>query len=725
MDVSARKGHMNEHAGTTRRRVPPGQAAAGSPGATVSPRPPRVAAFPIVGVGASAGGLDAFTQLLKHLPSDTGMAFILIQHLDPTHPSFLREALSKATKMPVTQPLDGTPVERNHVYVIPPAADITVRRGRLSLSPRTRSRHGQHLPVDFCFSSIAAERGSRAIGVVLSGNASDGTEGLRAIKAAGGITFTQDRKSARFPAMPQSAIAAGVVDHSLPIPKLARELARLSLHPYVAAPEPPLSAGDAAALAQILTVVRDALGVDFTQYKSPTFERRLARRMALRRMDGRAEYLSLLRRDPNEVRSLYEEVLIHVTSFFRDREAFEVVASKVLPAILKDKPAGAPVRFWVPGCSTGEEVYSLAILLLEALRDSTRPIQIFGSDVSEAIIAKARAGVYAEAALRDVSDERRKRYFVKTDTGYRINKAVRDLCVFVQHDLARDPPFAKLDLVSCRNVLIYFQQELQKRIVATFHYALCQPGFLLLGRTESISSFDQLFSPVDKSHKIFVRKGGQSALRFAPRLEGRPTERHLVARDGSEPTQRAPDVAKQVDRLLLARYAPPGVVINQKMQVLSFRGQTGTFLEPAPGAPQSNLISMARPGLLSALRPAIAQAARDMAPVRTSGVDVDHAGGTTTCDVVVVPLAGLPELKEPLFVVLFEDTRPATPEAAHAAHRRPVRAASDGAPLRKWSTSLRRRRSTCVRSSRSTIARTMISALPTRNWSRGTKSCRA
>lgn len=674
---------MNEHAGTTRRRVPPGQAAAGSTGATVSPRPPRGAVFPIVGVGASAGGLDAFTQLLKHLPSDTGMAFILIQHLDPTHPSFLREALSKATTMPVTQPLDGTPVERNHVYVIPPDADITVRRGRLSLSPRTLSGHGQHLPVDVCFSSIAAEGGSRAIGVVLSGNASDGTEGLRAIKAAGGITFTQDRKSAKFPEMPQSAIAAGVVDHSLPIPKLALELARLSLHPYVAAPEPPLSAGDAAALAEILVVVREALGVDFTQYKSPTFERRLARRMALRRVDGRAEYLSLLRTDPNEVRSLYEEVLIHVTSFFRDREAFEVVASKVLPAILKNKPAGAPVRFWVPGCSSGEEVYSLAILLLEALRDSTRPIQIFGSDVSEAIIAKARAGVYSEAALRDVSDERRKRYFIKTDSGYRINKVVRDLCVFVQHDLARDPPFAKLDLVSCRNVLIYFQQELQKRLMATFHYALCQPGFLLLGRTESISSFDHLFSPVDKSHKIFMRKGGQSALRFAPRLEARPTERHAVTHDGSEPAQRAPDVAKQVDRLLLARYAPPGVVINQRMQVLSFRGQTGTFLEPAPGAPQSNLISMARPGLLSALRPAIAQAAQDMAPVRTSGVNVDHAGGTTTCDVVVVPLAGLPELKEPLFVVLFEETHPATREAAHAAHGQPVRAASDGAPLRK------------------------------------------
>jgi two-component system CheB/CheR fusion protein len=671
---------------TAEQRLPAGTPVGGSDGAgrtTGAARPSR-GVFPIVGVGASAGGLDAFTQLLKHLPSDTGMAFILIQHLDPKHPSFLREALSKATEMTVSQTEDGTPVEANHVYVIPPEADISIVGCRIVLSPRPLDGRGQHLPVDFCFNSIAAEGGSRAIGVVLSGNASDGTEGLRAIKAAGGITFTQDPKTAKFPEMPQSAIGAGVVDHWLPIPELARELARLSLHPYVAAPPSSLAAGDEAALTQILAVVRGAVGVDFAEYKSPTFERRLARRMALRRVDSLPGYLSLLEADPKEVRSLYEEVLIHVTSFFRDGEAFEVLASDVLPAVLKDKPPGAPVRFWVAGCSTGEEVYSLAILLLEALRDSSRPVQIFGSDVSEAIIAKARAGVYSDAALRDVSDERRKRYFVKTDRGYRINKTVRDLCVFVQHDLARDPPFAKLDLVSCRNVLIYFQQELQKRIVAAFHYALGQPGFLLLGRTESISGFGQLFSAVDKSNKIFARKAGQSALHFAPRLEARPTERQMVARDVSEPGKRAPDVAKHVDRMLMARYVPPGVVINQKMEVLQFRGQTGTYLEPAQGTPQNNLINMARPGLLSALRAALAQAAEEMAPVRKSGVEVDHDGLTTGCDVVVVPLAGLPDLKEPLFVVLFEETsRPRTRGMVVAADESPGRAASDRVSLRK------------------------------------------
>jgi two-component system CheB/CheR fusion protein len=619
---------------------------------------PASHAFPIVGVGASAGGLDAFTQLLKELPADTGMAFVLIQHLDPTHASFLREALAKSTAMPVSQAEDRLPIAQNQVYVIPPDADICIKSGLLTLMPRAPHSRRQHLPVDYFFRSLAAERGSRAIGVVLSGTASDGTEGLRAIKEEGGITMVQAPESAKFGEMPRSAMQAGVVDYALPIPELARELVRLSRHPYVLtqgdeASDPSME--DVAAFNEIMVMVRKTVGVDFTEYKRPTLQRRLARRITLRRAKGPQDYLALLRREPEEVRALYADTLIHVTSFFRDRGVYDVLESRIIPAILEKKPPEAPVRVWVAGCSSGEEVYSIAISLLDVVGESSHPIQVFGSDLSEAIITKARAGVYPDSALREVSEERRRRYFVKTERGYRISKAVRDLCVFVQHDLARDPPFSKLDLVSCRNVLIYFDQALQKRVIPTFHYALNQHGYLLLGRTENVSAFSQLFSVADNANKIFSRTSVASGLRFAPHAETRRAEKAAVAADGPPSLRGMVDVGKHLDRMLLARYAPPGVLINEKMEIIQFRGQTGSFLQAAPGEPQNNLIKMARPGLLAALRATLAEARKAMAPVRRNGVEVDQDGFTKICDLVVFPFTGLPQVKEPLYVVLFEE----------------------------------------------------------------------
>ena len=614
------------------------------------------AAFPIVGVGASAGGLDAFTQLLRHLPTDTGMGFVLIQHLDPTHASFLREALAKATTMTVHQAEDGTAVEPDHVYVIPPDADISIHGGRLTLASRALEGRRSHLSVDGFLRSLAADRGSHAIGVVLSGNASDGTEGLRAIKAENGITLAQVPDSAKYREMPQSAVNAGVVDYALAIPELAGELVRLSRHPFVASFEAPPAADDAEVRDQILMVVRNALGVDFGEYKLATVQRRLARRMALRRVPDEPAYLALLQGDPAEARALYEDILIHVTSFFRDPTLFDALESQILPAILKQKAEGAPLRIWVAGCSTGEEVYSIAISVLDVLGTSSRPVQIFGSDLSEPVIAKARAGLYPDAALRDISEERRRRYFTKADRGYRINKTVRDMCVFVQHDLARDPPLSKLDLVSCRNVLIYFDQPLQKRVIPSLHYALNQPGYLLLGHTESISGFGQLFSVVDKANKIFARTAHPSILRFAPRFDPRRVERP-VAEPGDPRMQvrGKVDVAKHLDRILLARYAPPGVLINARMEILQFRGQTGSFLQPAPGDPQSDIIKMARPGLVSALRAALADAKKEMAPARRNGIEVDQDGFTRRCNLVVLPFTGYPDVQDPLFVVLFEN----------------------------------------------------------------------
>ncbi|HUR49395.1 MAG TPA: chemotaxis protein CheB, partial [Acidimicrobiales bacterium] len=529
------------------------------------------AAFPIVGIGASAGGLEAFTQLLAVLPPDTGMAFVLIQHLDPTHTSFLAEALAKATAMPVRQAADGDRVAPNCVYVIPPNAELGILHGQLTLLPRPDDARKFHLPVDFFFRALAADHGSQAIGVILSGTASDGTEGLKAIKAEEGITFAQDPKSAKFGGMPHSAIDAGVVDYVLAVAEIAKELVRLSRHPYVSLRATPPAKSDESTLNKIFLLVRDAVGVDFSEYKGATFERRLARRMALCHVETTQGYLVLLRQDPGEIRSLYEDALIHVSSFFRDRDVFEGLKTELLPQILKAKPEGGAIRVWVAGCSTGEEVYSLAICLLELVGSTeAHPIQIFGSDVSDKAIEKARLGVFAESAVRDVSGERRRRFFSKADAGWRVSKIVRDLCVFVRHDLARDPPFSRLDLVSCRNTLIYFDQPLQKRILLTFHYALNQPGFLLLGRTESISGFTQLFSPVDKSNKVFTRTAGRSLLQFAPRSETHPPARRVEV---ALPDQRRPvDVGKHLDRMLVARYAPPGVLINDRMEILQFRG---------------------------------------------------------------------------------------------------------------------------------------------------------
>ncbi len=635
---------------------------------------------PIVGVGASAGGLETFTQLLQCLPATTGLAFVLIQHLDPNHPSLLSEALAKVTAMPVRQVESGVQVEANHVYVVPPNADIAYRDGQLVLSARRTDGAKPYLPINLFLRSLAAALGNRSIGVILSGTGSDGTEGLRAIHEADGITFAQDPLSAKFDGMPHSAIEAGVVDHCLDIPQLAAELARLSAHAYERRPEPTPAIADETARARILARMRAVVGIDFSEFKQPTVQRRLARRLALRGVANLPAYAALLETNADEVRSLYEDMLIHVTSFFRDPEVFTSLREHAFPELLKSKADGATVRVWVAGCATGEEVYSLAIALLEFLAGvpGSHPIQIFGSDVSELAIQKARSGVYSDSAMRDVSDERRKRYFSRVDGAYRINRSVRDLCVFVRHDLARDPPFSKLDLVSCRNVLIYFDQALQKKVVPILHYCLNQPGFLVLGHSENVSGFSQLFVPADKTNKIFMRSTAASSLRFAPRTELVPAAGRVQGPAYAGFPQPSATLTKHLDRLLLARYCPPGVLVKENLDVLLFRGQTGSYLQPAPGEPQNNLIGMARGGLISALRATIAQAKQDMTVVTNAGVEVDQTGSTKTCDVVVMPFSGLPESKEPLFVVLFEEPKLGTQlqPATNAARLAPADAGS-------------------------------------------------
>ncbi len=460
-------------------------------------------AFPVVAVGASAGGLAAFTELLKALPAESGMAFVLIQHLEPRHESALTLLLSKATSMPVIEVSNGIAVEPNHVYVIPPNRNMTIREGTLRLAPR----HSAALqrPIDDFAIALGAEKGNAAIGVLLSGTGSDGTQGLKAIKSAGGVTFAQDPKSAQWPAMPMSAISAGAVDFVLSPKNIAAELARIGRHPYLAeAREVP----EGSELDKVSLILRSVMGVDFRLYKPATVRRRIARRMALQKIESLTQYVTILRKSREEAQALADDIFIHVTSFFRDPECFQALRKRVLAKLRTKKPPEDSLRIWVPGCSTGEEAYSIAMLLIEELGELANRIriQIFGTDVQERAVAHARAGLYTDAAVAGVSAARRKRFFVKADNGYQIQKFVRDLCVFARHDLAKDPPFSRLDLISCRNVLIYMGPALQKKVLSVFQYALKPGAFLFLGNSESISEYSDLFLADDRKHRIFQRK---------------------------------------------------------------------------------------------------------------------------------------------------------------------------------------------------------------------------
>ncbi|HEY3492200.1 MAG TPA: chemotaxis protein CheB, partial [Solirubrobacterales bacterium] len=468
-------------------RTPPSTA----PLSPQDPGPPnrdtRSLGFPVVGIGASAGGLHAFQEVLTHLPVDTGMAFVLIPHLDPTHESMMVPILSKSTRMPVKEVTEGLAVESNHVYVIPPNATMILEGGILRLVPRSKVKHEC---IDYFMISLANELAGKAIGVVLSGTASDGTEGCTAIKAEGGITFAQDEASAKFPQMPKNAVAAGCIDVVLPPKRIAEELALVSRHPYLAASGTPVDAESPAGEAQdrqvmskVFRLLRSATGVDFAHYKQGTIRRRLNRRMALRKSQGLNQYFRFLEENPSEVRALHDEVLINVTSFFRDPETYESLKQNVFPRIAR-KETGDTVRVWVAGCATGEEPYSIAMAFLEYLAETglSIPMQIFATDLSDKPIAKARAGVYGAGIKADVSEERLRRFFSPTVGGeYHISKAIRDLCVFAKQDLSKDPPFSRQDLVSCRNVLIYMDSTLQDRVITSFHYALKPTGFLVLG----------------------------------------------------------------------------------------------------------------------------------------------------------------------------------------------------------------------------------------------------
>jgi two-component system CheB/CheR fusion protein len=621
-------------------------------------------AVPVVGIGASAGGLEAFRELLEALPNDTGMAFVLVSHLSKTYKSMLSELLSKVTRMPVTEVRGQTPLLGNHIYVIPPNATLAMEDGGLVAQPIEPGNQpeGRHrMVIDAFFRSLAQRRKSQAIGVVLSGTGTDGTLGLAAIKAEGGIAFAQDEHSAKYPDMPRSASAQfGSADFVLPPAQIAKELARIAGHPYVRrdhAEEDGEALTQEIQLAGIFRWVKRSTGVDFSQYKPSTLRRRILRRMVLNKMETVGSYLKRLESDHTELEALYRDLLINVTSFFRDPETFEYLKRDVIPDIVSHRRSDLPIRIWVPGCATGEEAYSIAILFLECLQSTSGPpVQIFASDISKEAIQMARDGQYPENIAADVSPERLQKFFAQSSRGYQISKQVRDHCIFAVQDVTRDPPFSRVDLISCRNLLIYMGAPLQKKVLAAFHYALNPGGYLLLGNSESVEAGSEVFRQIDKKHKIHSRllTSARAHLEFSP---SELTEDPVRVRRQSLILQPDVDVAREADRIVLSHYSPPGVLINASFDVLQFRGRTGPFLEQPSGLASLNLLKMAREGLAIDLRAAIQQAKKSGGPIRKTGVRVRSDSGVTEIVLEVAPVIdkSTPNgAKNPCYLVLFD-----------------------------------------------------------------------
>jgi two-component system, chemotaxis family, CheB/CheR fusion protein len=632
--------------------------------------------FPIVGIGASAGGLEAFSELLRYLPEKTGMAFVLVQHLDPKHSSSLQEILSRTTKIPVTEVTQGIVVQPDHAYVIPANTNLTIKNGILQLGSRVVLR-GRHMPIDDFFRSLAESVGQQAIGVILSGTASDGTEGCRAIKAAGGVTFAQDQESAKYDSMPRNAVNAGCIDFILPPKDIARELGGISQHPYVArvaGPGPDGFQGMVGSdLNALFGLLRESTGVDFANYKHTTLHRRIRRRMVVHRVETLKDYLRFIGKKPDELDELYRDLLIHVTGFFREPEAFLALRKHVYPKLFEGRRPDNPIRVWVGGCSTGEEAYSIAITLLEYMWVHSRnisqaatAIQIFATDISETALDRARTGLYTEAAVSEISADRLKRFFVRLDGGFQINKSIRDMCIFAKQNLVKDPPFSNLDLVSCRNLLIYLGPVLQRRVIPTLHYSLKPEGYLMLGASESLGGFADHFGLVDKKDKIYQKRKTTARLTtyFA-------NSDYLPARSGeAKPPTGLPapfTVEREVEHLLVNRFVPASIVVNDQMEIVQFHGKTGAYLQPPSGQPSFSLAKMARDGLLVDLRAALNTAKKTNATVRKEGLEIQSEAGTREISIEVVPLRS-PTAQERFYVVVFQDI-PRPPVALEATNK--------------------------------------------------------
>ena len=611
--------------------------------------------FPVVGIGASAGGLDAVKAFLQALPPKSGMAYVFIQHLSPDHTSILPEILQKFTPFPVHLITDNIHLDPDNLYIIPNNNVVTATDGVLKLAPLEK-RHKKSNTIDLFFSSLGVVHQSFAVGIVLSGALNDGTLGLQVIKSYGGLTFAQDEGTAAFDSMPKSAINSGAVDFVLPPSGIAEKLIAIN-NPFHTDYSPvevdqTLPQQDAETFKQILTVLRVRRGVDFAYYKQSTLKRRIIRRMALGKIEKPNDYLSFLRENKNEQDALYNDMLISVTNFFRDTQSFDVLCNTLFPALIEKKTINEPLRIWIAGCATGEEAYSMAICLQEQLGDkaSVMKIQIFATDISETAIAKARTGIYRPNELEGISPSRLQQFFVKLDGNYQVSKSIRDMCVFAHHNLLKDPPFSKIDLVSCRNVMIYLEPVLQKRALTTFHYSLIEDGYLMLGKSESIGNNTDIFTAYNSSEKIYIRKGPLG--RFMSVATNGREQTFKEIDKGVQRQSDNKDVFKVADEAMLNSFMPPSVLVNERFDIVQFRGVTETWLVPPSGKPSFNVLKMAREGLSFELRNILHLAKKTSLPARKFAVFFKMNGLQHYVNIYAFPLKDTPE---PYYLIVFQN----------------------------------------------------------------------
>lgn len=618
--------------------------------------------YPVVGFGASAGGLQAFKELLKNLDPNTGMAFVLVTHLARGQKSFLSEIVERYTQMPVHSIKEGLRPEPNQVYVLLPNQRLTLHEGVFHIEPPPANERVLKT-IDTFFYSLAADQKNHAIGVVLSGADADGALGLKAIKGEGGIALVQSPDSAIHSDMPLNSIAGDHVDMIIPPAEIAQELGRLAgqfADPGVRSlEEGAISSDDEQVFQKILQMLRGVSGLDLRQYKVETIRRRIARRMLLLRTEQLSQYFRFLQMRSDELHALQEDVLINVTRFFRDPSLWEVLRGNVLPPLIQDRPADRPIRVWCAGCSTGEEAYSLAVLLHEYLSQNglDTPIQIFGTDASDQSIETARTAIYPEAIASEVSADRLRRYFVKVDRGYQVSKRVRDTCIFARQNLCSDPPFSHIDILVCRNVMIYFNQALQRQIVLTFHYALETGGYLVLGMSEGLRDYGEVFSTVDRKHKIYMKTGATLPFHYEPpktftvAQNGGAMRAHLDGRESRVWPEL--ELQRAADRIVLARFGPPGLIVDEHFNVLQSRGQTSQFLEITPGAVNWNLMRVLRQDLVSDVREAVQRAIHENVSVNTTIAQMDEEKGEQHIRVDVLPISNV-EARPRCFLILFQ-----------------------------------------------------------------------
>ena len=614
------------------------------------------ASFPIAGIGMSAGGLEALEGFFRQTPPHSGTAFVVVQHLDPTHASILVDLVRRFTQMQVFQVEDGVRVRPDCIYIIPPNRDMALMRGILHLMEPIEPR-GLRLPIDFFFRSLAEDLIENAIGIILSGNGSDGTLGLKEIRGVGGLAMVQTPETAKYDGMPRSAIATGLVDYILPPEKMSEQLVQYTRRFFArgikhAAPVIPMETD---ALEKILILLRRHTKHDFSLYKRNTINRRIERRLVVNQIEQPADYLRFLRQNPLEVETLFQELLIGVTSFFRDPDAFEVLEQRAIPQIIDNSRSDQPIRIWVPGCSTGEEAYSIAILFREQMSayDQKFEVQIFATDINERAIEKARMGVYPDSIAGDVSAERLPRFFVKDGNAYRVTKQIREMVVFAVQSVTKDPPFSRMDLISCRNLLIYLGPELQKKVIPSFHYGLVRGGFLFLGTSETLGEFDTYFHVIDRKTKLFQRTTSisvpQSALVFMPPL----LMDEEVYMSTAKP-EKALNIRELTEKMLLQEFTPPCVIVNEQSEILFFHGKTADFLDPTSGEASFNILRMVREDLRLPISTALRKASAQTHPIVHEHVRLQIGQTARTMRLVVKPIDRLLS-SQPLYMVIFED----------------------------------------------------------------------